>query len=350
MTHTKSRRLRLAALAFLGTASIIATSCSSPASDGAIPEVVTATEAGPATAEGDQMRVTLLGTASPVLNSRRMGPATLVQAGGLNLVFDAGRGATLRLQQAGIPLGSIDGTFLTHFHSDHVNGLPDLWLTGFIPAFGGREGSFDVYGPTGTAHIANGLADTYDQDIKVRVADGEVKPETTKIVGHDFEHDGVVFDRNGVKVTMFEVQHDPKHAIEPAVGYRVDYRGHSALFSGDTIPVDNILKYGAGVDVMVHEVADFADRSKMATVFAHHTSPQQAGTIFAQTKPKMAVYSHIVNGIPGRVPGISEQELVDRTRETYQGPLTVGRDLNSFLITSDGVKATTIEPDNQYDN
>ncbi|WP_416061614.1 MBL fold metallo-hydrolase [Rhodococcus indonesiensis] len=288
-------------------------------------------------AEGE-MRVTLLGTGSPVPSTTRYGMSTLVQANGLNLVFDAGRGATVRLNQAGVPLGQIDGVFLTHFHSDHVNGLDDLWLTGFIPAFGGREGTFDVYGPTGVKNITDGLAQTFRNDIDVRVADGEVDRATTTIVPHEFDRDGVVFDRDGVKVTMFEVRHDPADAIRPAVGYRVDYAGRSVLISGDTVPVDNVVRYGTGVDVLIHEVAEFEDPAALPSVYAHHTNPRQAGEIFTETAPKMAVYSHIVNGIPGRVPGVTDEVLVERTRETYDGPLTVGADLMSFTITADDVR------------
>ncbi|WP_009476118.1 MBL fold metallo-hydrolase [Rhodococcus sp. JVH1] len=266
--------------------------------------------------------------------------STLVQANGLNLVFDAGRGATTRLTQAGVPLGQIDGVFLTHFHSDHVNGLADMWLSGYIPALGGREGAFDLYGPAGVKSIGDGLVQTFRNDIDVRVADAEVDPATTPIVSHEFEGDRVIFDRDGVAVTMFTVQHDPKNAIEPAVGYRVDYAGKSVLISGDTVPVDNVIRYGTGVDVLIHEVADFQDPSALPNVYAHHTNPRQAGEIFAKTRPEMAVYSHIVNGIPGRVPGIPDETLIERTRESYDGPLTVGQDLMSFQITDNEVQVS----------
>lgn len=292
-----------------------------------------------ATAPGaDEMRVTLLGTGSPVPSPERYGNSTLVQANGLNLVFDAGRGATVRLTQAGVPVGDVDAVFLTHFHSDHINGLADLWMSSYVPALGGREGVFQLYGPVGVQNIGDGMQTTYRNDIDVRVADNEVDPATTGIESHEFDTDGVIFDQDGVTVTMFTVQHDPVGAIQPAVGYRVDYAGKSVLISGDTVPTENVLIHGEGVDVLVHEVADFEDPTALPSVYAHHTNPQQAGEIFEQTQPKMAVYSHIVNGIPGRVPGISEDVLVERTRESYDGPLTVGSDLMTFLITGDEVR------------
>lgn len=282
----------------------------------------------------DEMRVTLLGTGSPVPSEQRFGMSTLVQAGGYNLVFDAGRGAVIRLTQAGIPLGNVEGVFLTHYHSDHVNGLSDMWMTGYIPAFGGRQGDFNVYGPIGVVTLVEGLKIAHADDIRVRVADGELKKETTNIVAHEFpEEGGVVFNQNGVVVTAFKVEHDHHGAIRPALGYRVDYAGRSVVISGDTIPTANILKYGKGVDLLIHEVAEFQDTHAVPQVYAHHTNPREAGEIFNQTKPKLAVYSHIVNGVSSKIMGIPDEVLIQRTKVNYQGPLVVGRDLMSFLLT-----------------
>lgn len=291
----------------------------------------------------DEMRVTLLGTGSPVPSVHRYGPATLVQAGGLNILIDAGRGNVVRLTQAGVPLGKIDAVFFTHYHSDHTNGLGDLWMTGYIPAFGGRSGGdLNVYGPTGVKELVRGLQIAHADDIKVRVADGELNPATTGMVAHEFDGEGVVFNKNGVVITAFDVPHDTKGAIKPNLGYRIDYAGRSVLISGDTIPTPNVIKYGKGVDVLIHEVAEFKDTNALPQVYAHHTNPRQAGDIFNQTKPKMAVYTHVVNGVSAKVVGIPDEELIERTRTNYQGPLKVGRDLMSFLITNNGVE--TYEP------
>ncbi|HXW27842.1 MAG TPA: MBL fold metallo-hydrolase, partial [Xanthobacteraceae bacterium] len=103
--------------------------------------------------DSDQLVVTLLGTGTPELVASSFGNSTLVQAGGLNLLFDAGRGASLRLEQMGVSLGKIDGIFITHFHSDHLNGLSDVWMTGYLPPIGARKTPLQVYGPTGTEHL-----------------------------------------------------------------------------------------------------------------------------------------------------------------------------------------------------
>ena len=226
------------------------------------------------------------------------------------------------------------GVFLTHYHSDHVNGLSDMWMTGYIPAFGGRQGDFNVHGPTGVLALVEGLKIAHADDIRVRVADGELKKDTTNIVAHEFSAEGgVVFNLNGVVVTAFKVEHDHHGAIQPALGYRVDYAGRAVVISGDTIPTANVLKYGKGVDLLIHEVAEFQDTHAVPQVYAHHTNPREAGEIFNQTKPKMAVYSHIVNGVSSRIIGIPDEVLIQRTKVNYQGPLVVGRDLMSFLLT-----------------
>ena len=293
------------------------------------------TEAATPTPTGDaEMTVTLLGTGSPVPSAERFGMSTLVQAGGLDLLFDAGRGATIRLNQVGVTAGEVDGLFLTHFHSDHVNGLADLWMSSYIPALGGREGRFQMYGPTGVQQIADGLQMTHQNDVDVRVADGEVDRATTGIDAHEFDEDGVIFEQDGVTVTMFTVEHDPVGAIDPAVGFRVDYGESSVLISGDTRPTPTVLSYGEGVDLLIHEVADFVDPTLpvVKTVYEHHTNPRQAGEIFTAVAPAMAAYSHIVNGAPPRIPDLPMETLVERTRETYSGPLAVGVDLMTFEI------------------
>ncbi len=133
-----------------------------------------------------------------------------------------------------------------------------------------------------------------------------------------------MFDRNGVRITSFDVQHYHNGAIQPAVGFRVDYSGRSVLLSGDTIPTPNILKYGQDVDLLVYEVTEFKDTSVLPEVYAHHTNPKQSGKIFDEAKPKLAVYSHIINGDSFKYIGIPDDQLIERTRETYKGPLAVG--------------------------
>ncbi len=278
-------------------------------------------------------KVTLLGTGSPMLSIDRFGPSTLVEAGNQKLLFDAGRAASIRLRQLDVPIGRLNRLFLTHFHSDHVVGLPDLWLTGFLPAGGSRMQPFEVSGPTGTQALMSGLKQAYAADLKMRAA--FVYPSRgLEVSVSEFAKDGVVYETDGVKVTAFEVDHGPHD--KPAFGYRIDYGGRSVLISGDTRFNENLINHGQGVDLLVHEVAAansaLMNVSNVTEVLAAHTSPHDAGEVFRRTRPKLAAYTHVVLFGTAQNPAPSIEQLIARTRETYTGPLEVGEDLMTFEI------------------
>lgn len=297
--------------------------------------------APPPDVKSDDLVVTLLGTGTPGLNPDHYSAANLVQAGGLNLLIDAGRGATIRIGQAGLTVGQIDATFLTHFHSDHVSGLADVFMTGYIPVpyIGGRKEPFQLYGPEGTQKLADGILSAHEWDIKTRILDEKVPEAATTIEAREVET-GVVFDQNGVKVTAFPVHHGDN--ITHAVGYRVDYRDKSVLFSGDTTFDENVMTFAKDSDLVIHEVgmatAKAMENPSVPRVLAHHTSPEDVGRVFAAAQPDFAVYSHMV--LMGNPP---IEELMRRTRETYDGPLIIGRDLMRFVLSDHGTSMLILE-------
>lgn len=300
------------------------------------------------TAAAPPITVTLLGTGSPPPVMERFGPATLVQAGGVTLLFDAGRGVTQRLWQARIPLGRVDAVFLSHLHSDHVVGLPDLFLTGWLTSpFGQRPGPLRVLGPPGTAHMNRHLRLAYDWDIETRIADQSLPRaaaefETTEFTATPARDTAeVVWERNGVRVTAFEVDHGD--LIHPAFGFKVEHAGHSVVISGDTRPSANLLRHARGTDLLVHQVAAarpelLARSTSWRDILDHHTTPEQAGEIFAQAAPRLAVFYHLVLLNDLVVPPPTLEELVRRTRTTYAGPLVVGADRMAFGIGAEGVR------------
>ena len=120
-----------------------------------------------AATDSDEMRVTLLGTGTPFPNAERFGSAILVEVAGKRLLFDCGRGVVIRLAQVRVNPKELDGLFLTHLHSDHVVGIPDLWLSGW---FLGRDRSLPIWGPPGTRSMAEHLAQAFGFDIRIRQA------------------------------------------------------------------------------------------------------------------------------------------------------------------------------------
>ena len=285
-------------------------------------------------------RVTLLGTGTPIPRPDRFGPSTLVEAGDQKLLIDAGRGATIRLNQLGIPIGRIDALLLTHYHSDHISGVADVWLTGWLESdFGTRKTPFRVIGPTGAKPLMENLERAYAADIKIRIADEKLPPEGAAVDVSEFDRDGVIYEKNGVRVIAFEVDHGDM--IKPCYGYRIEYRGRSAVFSSDTRYNENVIKYGAGCDLLVHEVAiaapELMKEAYVQRIMAHHTTAREAGQVFARTRPKLAAYTHLVFLASTKIPAMTIDDLVVETRQTYDGPLQPGEDLMSFEI-SDSVE------------
>lgn len=290
------------------------------------------------------MRVTLLGTGDPIPSETRNGPAILVEAGGLKLMFDAGRGNTVRLNQVGVWPGKIDAVFITHFHSDHLNGLPDLLTLGYIGRPDARRVKpLELWGPVGMKRIADAIRASIDDDVRIRVADEKITAAGADFSVHEFAGDGVVYEMNGVKVTAFEVDHGV--FIKPAYGYRIDFNGYSALLSGDTRLNENLIAHAAGVDLLVHETAvapaALAEAPTVKAVIAHHTPPEKAGEAFVRARPKMAAFSHITLLRDAANPAVTEDEIMRRTRTTWNGPLVVGQDLMRFVIDGSGVTVET---------
>jgi ribonuclease Z len=293
-------------------------------------------------------RVTLLGTGVPIPSPDRFGPCTLVEAGDRKFLVDAGRGATIRLYQLKIPIGRIDVQLLTHYHSDHVSCVADVWLTGWLEShFGTRKTPYRVIGPTGAKRLMENLERAYADDIKIRVADEKLPLSGIAIGVSEYDRDGLIYDQNGVKVIAFEVDHGD--VIKPCYGYRFEYGGRVAVLSSDTRYNQNVIKHGAGADLLVHEVAsarpELMREAYIQRIIAHHTTPYDCGRVFAQTRPKLAAFTHIVQLASATIPPPSVEDMIAETRRAYDGPLEMGEDLMSFEI-GDTVTVKRLMPKN----
>jgi len=243
--------------------------------------------------------VTLLGTGHPAPLLNRFGPSTLVEAGEIKLLFDCGRGTMQRLNQINHDANEFNKLFLTHLHSDHITGIPDLWITGRLR--NRIEKPLRIWGQNGTKDMIHHLQQAFKIDTKVRslarVHDGvewQVKGFNIEITEFD---EGFVYYEDGVKVIPFKVPHHMGSDV-PSYGFRVEYDGYSLVISGDTCYSENLIKYSEGVDLLIHEVAaaplnrDIPEGIEF--VLSYHTVPEECGRIFRKVRPKLAVYYHII--------------------------------------------------------
>jgi ribonuclease Z len=213
---------------------------------------------------------------------------------------------------------------------DHVVGIPDLWLTGWVQSR--RNRPWEVFGPSGTIAMMNALKLAFSVDIKARVEEtaGLVLAAGAEISAHEIEP-GLVYERDGLRVSAMRVDH---RAVAPAYGYRIDYSGRSVVLSGDTSVSPNLVNAAAGTQLLIHEIfqasdALLKDNAAFARVKTFHVDASEAGSVFQRVHPKLAVYSHII------LIGVSIDDVVKQTRTTYSGPLVVGEDLMRFVVGND---------------
>ena len=287
-------------------------------------------------ADENELTVTFIGTGSPRVNLERSGPSLLVEAAGHRFLVDVGPGSRERIYVAGgfDLISDIDHILLTHLHYDHVADVQDLWITGWLY---GRSTPLRIQGPIGTTAALDHIRRAYRWDVDYRIAVGI--PAAGSVMQLEDVEPGVVFDKDGLAITAFEVEHGPRDpaTLEPlpfdgmTLGYRIDYRGRSIVISGDTRSTVEgaINRISGGVDLLIHETKVPDGAARTAVSLAVHTTPKQAGELFSRTRPKMAVYYHIIP------PETTAEELIGFTRPYYDGPITVAHDLMEIRLAGD---------------
>ena len=292
--------------------------------------------AGSSGAAAQSIRLTLLGTGTPNPHPDRFGPSALVEAGSQKLLFDVGRGATIRLNQRGVSLRNVTAVFITHFHSDHLVGLADLWLTGWLPpSYARRRIPLRIVGPSGLRNVTAGLEAAYAADIDIRVKDEGLPRSAATFEATEFSEGGVIYEQDGVSVSAFEVNHGDE--IKPAFGYRIDHAGRSVVISGDTRYDENLIGAAQGADVLVHEVVAIPERlfdvnPAMKRVEAHHTTPEEVGSVFSRVRPRLGVLSHYVLTTGPGIPPLTIEEVLARVRSKYSGEVVAGKDLMTIEV------------------
>ena len=290
----------------------------------------------------DGLHLVLCGAGSPLPDPERSGPCVAVVAGERLFVVDAGSGASRNLGALRLPQGRIEAVLLTHFHSDHIDGLGELQMQRWVN--GGHTVALPLHGPPGVGRIAQGINLAYAADQTYRTAHhGEDIAPTSGagLLAYPFAvpPDGeraAVLDRDGVKVEVFSVDHAP---VAPAVGYRFEYGGRSLVISGDTAKSANLEQNARGVDLLVHEAlsptlvgflteaAQANGRDDLAKItldiLDYHASPVEAAESARAAGVGHLLFHHIVPPlIVPTMPGI----FLDGTADAYDGPITLGRD------------------------
>jgi len=281
------------------------------------------TLAAPLPAQQPPLEVLLLGTGYPRPDPVRAGPATAILSGDRVFLVDAGRGVVQRWAATEIPLKRLHAVFLTHLHSDHIAGLPDLFNTSWIF---GRYEPLRLFGPAGTTKLARAMRAFFAVDIPIRRDLTEKHPGAGATVDARVVAEGVVYRDASLSVTAFRVDHRP---VQDAFGYRFDGAGRSVVVSGDTRPSDNLIRHAKGADVLVHEayLPEHFDRvdapDVAARLKAYHTSAEEAGRVAAAAGVKLLVLTHLI-------PGDASDTFRERAARAFQGRIEVGKDLQRF--------------------
>jgi len=294
----------------------------------------------------DGLQVVLVGTGSPLPDPGRAGPMTVVAAGDRVFIIDAGAGSGRRFGELGLPWGRVEAAFLTHFHSDHIDGLGEVMLQHW--AAGGADTPLALYGPSGVEEIAAGFNQAYAQDSVYRIAHHGadiVPPSGAGAEAFPFETGGAavrVYERDGLTVTAVPVDHSP---VEPAVGYRFDYKGRSVTISGDTVKNQALIDLARDTDILVHEalndemVGEIASqldalgakrlKKIMTDIPDYHTSPVAAAGAASEAGAGMLVFTHIVPAVPSRA---LYPYFLKGTKAAFDGPIVMGEDGLAFVL------------------
>ena len=274
-------------------------------------------------------RVVLLGTGTPTPDPRSSGPATAIVVGNRGYLVDLGAGVIRRAQQAyqagvsALDTRFLTHAFVTHLHSDHTIGYPDLILT---PATVGRRSPVHVFGPAGLKKMTDNILAAYQEDLNVRAKSSLVKDMSGyRVIVHEIEP-GKVFEDKRVSVSAFAVEHG---SWERAFGFRFDTQDRSIVISGDTGPTKAVVEACAGCDVLIHEVyctAGFERGSEDWQKYhaAFHTSSVQLAELASLARPKLLILYHKLFF------GCTEEQLLREVSTRYKGNVVLGRDLEVY--------------------
>ena len=308
------------------------------------------------TFKDDALYVITVGTGSPLPEINRVGSQTVVVAGNQTLVFDAGPGSTLKLELTGVDVSSINGLFLTHYHSDHIGDMGELMLKRWASNVATKP--LPIYGPIGLNQVVNGFEMAYELDKGYRIEHHgvEMVPEEAFggdviefDLGNDLAASKVVYASGDVEVIAFNVNHLP---VFPAVGYRVNYKDRSVVITGDTKYTDSLIYHAKGADLLISEALNM-EFSKIVSeasqnldsnlsdvaidIQDYHLSPKDAAIVAREAGINQLILTHILPPVPSRIllAGFTKE-----ARAVYDGEIYISNDgtLIKMPISSNDIK------------
>ena len=281
----------------------------------------------------DTTQVVMLGTGTPNADPNRSGPSLAVVVNDRPYIVDFGPGVVRRAAEASPRFGGtvaglaperISRAFLTHLHSDHTVGFPDLILT---PWTMGRSEPLEVYGPEGIVEMTENVLKAWTEDIKYRVYGLQPANNTGWRVKAHSVAEGVVYEDDNVKVEAFPVRHG---SWPNAFGYRFTTPDRTIVISGDAAPSETLKKYSENADILIHEVYSARTLLERDNPFwqkyyeGNHTSGVELGEIAARTNPKLLVLYHLLPN------GVDPEQILEEVRQQFRGDVVVAEDLDVF--------------------
>ncbi len=281
----------------------------------------------------DTTKLIILGSGNPNPSPDQSGCSIAIIVRNTPYIVDFGPGLIRKAAKLspnyGGKIGALDvknikRAFLTHLHSDHTTGYPDLILTPWVM---GRDEPLEVYGPEGINAMTENILNAYQEDIKYRLYGTEpANNEGWRVNSHEFRKEGVIYQDTNVKVEAFPVPHG---TWPNSWGFRFTTPDKVIVISGDTAPCEKVIEYAKGADILVHEIYSKKGFDKKNTFWKEyhskqHTSTYELGEIASKSNPKLIVLYHILYW------GSTDQELLDEIATKYKGKVIVGKDLDIF--------------------
>ena len=294
-----------------------------------------------------KLHIFILGSGGPMNNNIRVASSIAVIADEQFILFDIGPGTYRNADILRLPVANLNAIFLTHFHSDHIS---DLGEANMMSWANGREKVIEIYGPKGVEQVVNGFIMAYKLDTEYRIAHhgrDTMIPEAGTPISKTIELQNtnerkLVFDKNGLKVYAFEVDHNP---VNPALGYRIEYEGSIVVITGDTIKTENLVKHCAKADLLFCEAISYEmlnnlisgvkklklDRiAKILTdIQDYHMEPKVAAELATEANVKKLIIVHIT---PPLTNVNAEKIYLQGIDEIFKGEIILGKDLMKFKL------------------